>query len=1019
MTRRIGRSLFVQLALPLAATLLVSFASATGISILVGRRVINQQVTDGLRSEATVVLAHVEHFVGERLAEIELWASDAAMDDALIDDRDFRVQNYLLRLRRALHEQYAELTVVTPSGDVLASTRQERMGRPFDLSQFELQPIEGSLAKQSQVVAFQAGGSVIVFTHPISTRLRAETIGTLVAVVAWKGIEEIVARRGPDESTAAEQFRVLVDRSGHVIAGRQQFPNDLPAELPASLTQPGQLLRTTVEGRGDYVLMATASAPIGQQFRLVVFRDAASAYSVMRIFVGSTVGSAVIGLLLAASTSFLLARAASRRLRVLADGTRRIAEGELSHRVEPLGNDELGELAASFNAMSAQLAGARSGLEQLVETRTAALRDRTEALEGSEARKGSILASSIDAIVTFDAEGRIEEFNPAAVRMFGISREAAIGRSITELIVAPGFLPADKSFGAYLVRAAELLIGQRIETVGCRPGRQEFLIDLALTRIQVGRTALFTAFVRDITADKMAEAELREAKLVAEQAAQVKSDFLANMSHEIRTPMNGIVGMSELLAGTSLNAEQLEYASIIKSSADGLLGIINDILDFSKIEAGKVALEHLPFDVRAVLEGVVELLALPAQAKGLEICAVTDPALPAVVVGDAGRLRQVLLNLAGNAVKFTPAGEVTVTASLQDGVIRFEVADTGVGIAGDALTRLFKPFTQGDASTTRQFGGTGLGLAISKRLVDAMGGVMSVESGAGGGTRFAFALPLELRPQPSRELLPVARGRRALVVGPHQGTRLVACQHLERWGFTVEESSARWEGRTNGYALAVVDRASLEAGGSEPVPIPRDTIPIVFLANVADRPAASAWLRPDIDHCITKPIKCESLRAAVLAALHADVPPAARAPEVVPSGDADGSDIRILVVEDNRVNQKVAVNMLRKAGIACDVADNGRLGLEAFAARHYDLILMDCQMPEMDGYEATALLRRGEKGRRTPVIAMTAGVLSEDRARCFAAGMDDHLSKPVTREALLSIIRKYLPLRVPAESKIA
>jgi len=408
--------------------------------------------------------------------------------------------------------------------------------------------------------------------------------------------------------------------------------------------------------------------------------------------------------------------------------------------------------------------------------------------------------------------------------------------------------------------------------------------------------------------------ELESALVTARDATQLKSRFLANMSHEIRTPMNGVLGMTDFLLGTNLTAEQQEYAGSIKKSADALLTLINDILDLSRIEAGKLRLDHLPFSLAATIEESSSLFALQARIKGLDFATVITSDLPDMIAGDAGRVRQVLTNLIGNAVKFTDSGRIDVEADLarstEDGIlVRFSVRDTGIGIPPEQQSRLFESFTQGDGSSTRKFGGTGLGLSISKQLVELMGGELGVESRPGEGSRFWF---------------------------------------------------------TANFGKAPVSDTAAIKTPKRPIPTPAAPAP--------------------------------------------DPPPVQKIPAVPEKPNGSPRKLRVLLAEDNEINQRIALRLLEKLGLGADAVDNGRAAVEALAQTKYDLVLMDCQMPDMDGFEATAVIRNRERGKcHTPICALTANAMEGDREKCLAAGMDDYISKPVGLEKLREAVERLVP----------
>jgi PAS domain S-box-containing protein len=731
---------------------------------------------------------------------------------------------------------------------------------------------------------------------------------------------------------------------------------------------------------------------------------------------------------------------------------------DYSIRAVKYSEDEVGVLIDGFNEMLGQiqtrdseLMQARADLEKRVDERTSELelemsdRQRAqEALHESEEQIRLLLDSTAEAIYGIDLNGIITFVNPSVLRLLGYEKpDGLLGKS------AHHVMHHSYPDGTHFPIEDCQIVHSRLEGIDVhadsevfwRADGTSFPVEYWAYSIRkegevVGAVITFL----DITERMRAQAALLEAKQAAEAASRAKSEFLANMSHEIRTPMNGIIGMTDLALGTNLTPEQQEYLSLVKSSADSLLHVINDILDFSKIEAGKLELENTDFEIRDLFRDTLKTLAQRTENKPLEICARVSPEVPAALVGDPTRLRQLVTNLVGNSIKFTERGNIVLNADLESAkdkevVLHISVSDTGMGIPKEKLGIIFDSFAQADGSTTRRFGGTGLGLTISRQLVELMGGRIWVESEVGKGSTFHFTCHVlkgnaEVSDQ-DRIAAQTLRGIKVLVVDSNEINREIFSEMLKNWGMNATRAdsgraaldlleSARKEGHP--FRLAILDTGISDVDGFEVLQQmqsnPELNCEVIMLVGLKRHLADVERCRAlGVQHCLTKPIGQSELLDTILSAITHKVAEEQTVNVPVPDLAKPASrHLNILLSEDNAVNQKLAIRLLERAGHRVTLARTGREAVSAWGNSGepgFDVLLMDIQMPEMDGMEATAEIRSREikSGKHVPILAMTAHAMRGDRERCLENGMDGYISKPIHPVDLFAEIERCLGLQ--------
>jgi PAS domain S-box-containing protein len=755
-------------------------------------------------------------------------------------------------------------------------------------------------------------------------------------------------------------------------------------------------------------------------------------------------------LLAAGLSGVLVSRRQVKPLLKLTEGAKTIAAGNYQTRVIATTRDEIGVLANTFNQMAeamekraseraqAQeaLSRANNELEERVGVRTAQLvaevaerKAAEQAARESEAQLKAYFDASPVGMVLVDRQLRYLKANQRVADMTQVSIEGRLGKTVREALPSLADI-LEPLYQEVFASGKPILNFEVIEELDEGESR-DYQISFFPLMGEDAKPKTVGAVSLDITERKRAEAETNYAKMAAEEASRAKSEFLANMSHEIRTPMNGVIGVAQLLLQTELTAEQRNFAQTIRSSGDALLVVINDILDFSKMEAGKLTIEELDFDLYSMFEGTLELLASRCHEKEIELAGLIESSVPTQLRGDAGRIRQVLTNLVGNAIKFTDVGEVTVRVSCdmeneQECKLRFKVDDTGMGISPEIQEKLFRAFTQADSSTTRKFGGTGLGLAISRQLVEKMGGEIGVESAVGKGSTFWFTVPL----RKSSLLRSTSDGNhrlvhvRALIVDENAVSAQFIHEQIVAWKMRGDIATTGAEALSrlhraaqekNPYSLSIIDQLLPDMNGIslareiKAAPTISDTR-LILLASFGERVSSEELRALGFTDCCFKPLRQSALfncLANAMGEASAALPLSAavqRGPSSLVPQRRKG---RVLIAEDNAVNQLVALGQLKQLGYSADTASNGQEALEALEHTHYDIILMDCQMPEIDGYEATRRIRARNGGLPQPyIIAMTAHAMTGDSEKCLAAGMNDYVSKPVVLGTLAAALAR-------------
>jgi PAS domain S-box-containing protein len=859
-----------------------------------------------------------------------------------------------------------------------------------------------------------------------------------------------------DQKTAREMLKAL--QADHQILGACLYDNHgvifaeyRRADLGRDYHMPASRPDGAYFGPQSFTLFRAVSLDGVKTGSIAIISDLSAFRATMWEFANIAIVVLLVSILATYLISSRFLRVITAPLLQLADVAGRVSlEENYTLRAVPHGSDEIARVIRSFNQMldrirdrDAALQDSNSQLEIRVQDRTRALQgevnDRLRA-EHALYEERSMLRALIDNVPDFmyvkDLECRFVVANTSLARSVGAhNHEELLGKMDRDFYpqeLADAYFRDDQA----VLRTKEPLFDREEECTN-EKGDTIFLLTTKVPLLDNrGEVTGIVGVGRNISARVKAERAMQKAREAAEAASRAKSEFLANMSHEIRTPLNGIMGMTDLALDTDLTPEQREFLETVKMSSDSLLNVINDILDFSKIEAGKIDLEAVNFSLRDCLETTLKTLALRADEKGLELLCEIASEVPEVVEGDSGRLRQVLVNLIGNAIKFTDKGEVALSVRLEvaggdNHLLRFTVCDTGIGIPPEKQKLIFDPFTQADTSTTRKYGGTGLGLTISSRLVHMMDGRIWLESEGGRGTQFHFTVrfkhvggrtPIETVAPPE-----VLRGIKVLVADDNASNRRILDAMLRRWDMNAKSVQSGEEAlvelsaagkATEPYALVLTDMHMPEMDGFQLVERIRQmpelsTATIMMLTSSESRGDAERCKGLGVSAFLLKPIRQSELREAIARVVgareqHSALPLITR--HSVQDPPSAFEVLHILLAEDNLVNQRLMTRLLEKRGHRVVVAANGREALAALEKRSYDLVLMDIQMPEMNGMEATARIREKEKlsGGHQPIVALTAHAMKGDQELCLTGGMDGYLAKPIRAQELDQILAQYV-----------
>ena len=1063
----------------LVLTFLLVTLIPIGVIIWVSRQTLveeaQQQIGTRLEDSVVQVGKSMDEFMFNSIRSIQTVAADPDMSSGNVEIAN----RHLARLAYSF-SYFDQVMLVNPEGVIIASSDSSSLGESLfthfantrDEFELSLRGRPGSVYISDLGHDLKIPDQPATGEHPSNRLLSIQIlvsvqdseghpVGVIVANVLTRQLLWLL--QDLKQQAPGDEFPYLMDKTGFVLMSADPRARLLsaPADVKSGVLRfamgganNGHLVYTNSRGHklmagyaglaaygdnnaGGWRLMSLAS------YRTIMKPANESFNRMMGILLATLFSAGVLGV--------FVSRRQVKPLLKLTEGAKTIAAGNYEARVVATTHDEIGVLANTFNQMAdalearaaertqAQeaLSRANAELEQRVEVRTAQLVTEVEerkqadgAARKSEAQLNAYFNASPAGMGMVDTQLRYLKVNQRLADITGLPIAEHSGKTIREIV--PRLADVLEPLCQEVFATGKPLVNFELsgETNSRRGEIRDWQISYFPLVGESTKPEAVGTVVTEITARKRAEVELKYAKAAAESASRAKTDFLANMSHEIRTPMNGVVGITELLLNTALTGEQRSLAETIRSSGNALLTVINAILDFSKVEAGQLTFEELDFHPHDMLEGTLESLAESSQAKKIELAGFIEPVVPTRVRGDAGRIRQVLTNLVGNAIKFTEAGEVTVRVSCdredETGCdLRFKISDTGKGIAPGNQQRLFEAFSQGDTSTTREFGGTGLGLAISKHLVENMGGKIGFESALGKGSIFWFTVHLQKSaarqsiPEDSSSLVNL----RVLVVDDNRTSRRFLHEQVIAWKMRNGKATsgadalaclrkAAREG--DSYPLAIID---LDMPNMDGVALAREIkadreiagTRLIMLAGFGKRiNSEELRIAGFADWCV-KPVRQSALFNCLTNAILGGSLPSHGIAQPSAFRYPVRENVRVLVAEDNPINRQVALGQLKHLGYNADAVPNGIAVLEAIDRVEYDIILMDCQMPEMDGYEATRRIRARRSTAPPPyIIAVTAHAMQGDREKCLEAGMDDYVSKPIILETFAAALDRGL-----------